>query len=101
MDLGSLCHSMFSALFATVLRLMRCLGPTFSEMELPPQDPQPSVSDGARLKLYRSPMPPWEDGVFIRIRAVFMRSPNSRTRAGCRSWSVYKTEVCPMPPSAT
>ncbi|CSI50491.1 Uncharacterised protein [Vibrio cholerae] len=49
---------MFSARFATVFLLIRCLGPTFSEIELPPQEPQPRVRDGATLKLYRSPIPP-------------------------------------------
>ena len=63
---------MFSRLSATVLMLSRCLGPTFSETELPPQEPQPSVRDGAVLKLYRSPMPPCELGVLTRMRQVFM-----------------------------
>lgn len=49
---GSRCQSMFSALLATVFLLIKCLGPTFSEMEFPPQEPQPNVSDGASLKLY-------------------------------------------------
>ena len=69
---GVLNHSMFSLLSATVLMLMRCLTPTFSETELPPQEPQPRVREGASLKLYRSPIPPWEEGVFTRIRQVFM-----------------------------
>ena len=34
--------------------------------------PQPSVRDGANLKLYKSPIPPWEEGVLTRIRQVFM-----------------------------
>ena len=29
----------------------RCLTPTFSETELPPQEPQPSVRDGAQLEV--------------------------------------------------
>ena len=68
--------------------------PTFSETELPPQEPHPSVRDGVSLKLYRSPMPPWEEGVLIRIRQVFMA-------AACFaifSFSftlMYKEEVCP------
>ena len=49
---------MFSLLSATVFTLSRCLTPTFSETELPPQEPQPSVREGASLKLYRSPIPP-------------------------------------------
>ena len=65
---------MFSLLIATVLMFSRCLMPTFSETELPPQEPQPSVREGASLKLYRSPMPPWEDGVFTRMRQAFIFS---------------------------
>jgi hypothetical protein len=76
---------MFSALFATVLRLIKCFGPTFSDIEFPPHVPHPSVSDGVRLKLYKSPIPPCDDGVLIRIRAVFIRSPNRRTRPFCKS----------------
>ena len=48
---GARNHSMFSLLSATVLMLSRCFTPTFSETELPPQLPQPSVSEGASLKL--------------------------------------------------
>ena len=48
---GARNHSMFSLLMATVLMLMRCLTPTFSETELPPQLPQPSVSEGTSMKL--------------------------------------------------
>ena len=55
----------------------RCLTPTFSETELPPQEPQPSVSDGVSAKLYRSPKPPWDEGVFTTMRQVFIRSWNS------------------------
>ena len=69
---------MFSLLSATVLMLSRCFTPTFSDTEFPPQEPQPSVSEGASLKLYRSPMPPCEAGVLMRMRQVFMR-------AACRS----------------
>ena len=36
--------------------------PTFSETELPPQLPQPRVNEGASLKLYKSPMPPCDEG---------------------------------------
>ena len=42
---------MFSLLMATVLMLSRCLTPTFSLTELPPQLPHPRVSEGAREKL--------------------------------------------------
>ena len=69
---------MFSLLSATVLILSKCFTPTFSETELPPQEPQPSVREGASLKLYRSPIPPWEEGVLIRIRQVFIVSLKSR-----------------------
>ena len=48
---GARNHSMFSLRMAIVLMLMRCLTPTFSETELPPQLPQPSVSDGGIAKL--------------------------------------------------
>ena len=68
---------MFSLLSATVFRLMRCLTPTFSETAFPPHEPQPSVSDGASLKLYRSPIPPCEDGVFTSMRPVCMRAANA------------------------
>ena len=44
-------HSMFSRLSATDLMLSRCWGPTLPETELPPQEPQPSVREGAILKL--------------------------------------------------
>ena len=50
--------SVLAALIATVFILRRCFTPTFSETELPPHEPQPSVSDGRSMKLYRSPMPP-------------------------------------------
>ena len=48
--------------------------PTFSETELPPHVPQPSVSEGVVLKLYKSPMAPCEDGVLMSIRQVFIAS---------------------------
>ncbi len=65
--------------------LIRCFGPRFSEMELPPQLPQPKVKDGGRLKLYRSPMPPCDAGVLIKMRAVFMARPKLAMRSGCKS----------------
>ena len=52
MDLGSLCHNIFSARLATIFLLIKCLGPTFSEMELPRYEPQPRVREGGNLKLY-------------------------------------------------
>ena len=78
---GARNHNMFSLLSATVLILIRCFTPTFSDTELPPQDPHPSVRDGASLKLYKSPIPPWEEGVFTRIRHVFIRAANSSSLA--------------------
>ena len=42
---------MFSRRSATVLMFSKCFTPTFSETELPPQEPQPSVRDGAMAKL--------------------------------------------------
>ena len=97
---GVLNHSMFSLLSATVLILIKCFTPTFSDTEFPPQEPQPRVRDGASLKLYRSPMPPWEDGVLIKIRQVFIASACFAIFsfwAGC----TYREAVCPYPPSAT
>jgi len=86
---------MFSLLSATVLILIRCLTPTFSDTELPPQEPQPKVRDGAMLKLYKSPMPPWEEGVLTRMRQVFIRA----AKASILSFSVtaltYREEVWP------
>ncbi len=67
---------MFSLLIATVLTLSRCIAPTLVDTELPPQLPQPSVSDGVSLKLYRSPIPPCDEGVLTRMRQVFMRAWN-------------------------
>jgi hypothetical protein len=40
--------TVFSARLATVFLLIRCFGPTFSEMELPPQEPQPRVGTNFR-----------------------------------------------------
>ena len=68
---------MFSLLSTTVLMFSRCLTPTFSETEFPPQEPQPSVRDGVRAKLYRSPRPPWDEGVLTTIRQVFILLWNS------------------------
>ena len=68
---------MFSRRSATVLTLIKCFTPTFSETELPPQEPQPRVRDGASLKLYRSPIPPKEDGVFTSTRQVFILAANA------------------------
>lgn len=55
---GALNQSIFSLLSATVFIFIKCLTPTFSDTEFPPQDPHPSVKDGANLKLYKSPIPP-------------------------------------------
>ena len=65
---------MFSLLSTTVLMFSRCLTPTFSDTELPPQEPQPSVREGVMAKLYRSPRPPCEEGVLTTMRQVFMRA---------------------------
>jgi len=56
--------------------LIKCLTPTFSDTELPPHEPQPSVSEGLSWKLYRSPIPPCDDGVFTRILHVFILFAN-------------------------
>ena len=74
--------------------------PTFSLTELPPHVPQPSVSEGSSLKLYRSPIPPCDEGVFTTIRQVFIRSLNSLNTSCLLSKSIYIEEVCPYPPSA-
>ncbi len=74
---GARNHSIFSLLSATVLMFSKCFTPTFSDTELPPQEPHPSVREGASLKLYKSPIPPWEEGVFTKIRQVFIRAANS------------------------
>ena len=39
------------AALATVLTLIKCFTPTFSETELPPREPQPVVRDGFMPKL--------------------------------------------------
>ena len=80
---------------------IRCFGPTFSETEFPPHDPHPSVNDGANLKLYKSPIPPWVDGVFINVLPVFIAALNLATFSGHCLVSTYKTEVCPYPPNST
>ena len=49
---GSLCHNMFSARLATVFLLIRCFGPTFSEMELPPVSYTHLIWRGKRLVAY-------------------------------------------------
>ena len=48
---GALNQSIFSLLSATVFIFIKCFIPTFSDTELPPQEPQPSVNDGVSLKL--------------------------------------------------
>ena len=78
---GARNQSMFSLLWATVLMLSRCFTPTFSETELPPQEPQPRVREGVSMKLYKSPMPPWEEGVFTRMRQVFIRAAKRSIRS--------------------
>ena len=77
---------MFSRRSATVFTFSKCFTPTFSETELPPQLPQPSVSDGFMPKLYRSPMPPWLEGVLMTMRQAFIVSSKSAilsASAGC------------------
>ena len=48
----------FQEYYNTDLIFKRCLGPTFSLVELLPQLPQPNVKDGSNLKLYTSPIAP-------------------------------------------
>ena len=88
-------QSMFSLLSVTVLIFSRCLTPTFSDTEFPPQLPQPSVSEGIIRKLYRSPMPPWEDGVFTTMRQVFIRAAKASSTS-CFFWVlIYREAVWP------
>ena len=91
---GARNQSMFSLLSATVLTLSRCFTPTFSETELPPHVPQPSVSDGAILKLYRSPMPPKLLGVLMTMRQASMRSACFMIFSFCAGW-MYRDAVWP------
>ena len=91
---------MFSRRSATVLTLIKCFTPTFSETELPPQEPQPRVRDGFMPKLYRSPMPPCEDGELMTMRQAFMTCSNRlifSAWAGC----TYREAVWPGPPAST
>jgi len=69
---GALNQSIFSLLSATVFIFNKCFIPTFSETEFPPHVPHPNVSDGANLKLYKSPIPPCDAGVFIITLHVFI-----------------------------
>ena len=83
-----------------LLTLIKCLGPTFSETEFPPHDPHPNVNDGANLKLNKSPIAPWAAGMLINVLAVFILSPNVNTLSLFFNWSVYKTDVWPIPPNS-
>ena len=67
---------MFSRRDATVLMLIRFSGVTFVLTLLSPHEPQPSVSDGSRWKLNRSPMAPCAAGVLISMRQVFTLDSN-------------------------
>ena len=78
----------------------RCFTPTFSETELPPQEPHPRVREGVRAKLYISPIPPCEEGVLIRIRHVFIASWNMAILSCSVPILIYNDDVCPYPPSA-
>ena len=49
---------------------IKCFTPIFSLTEFPPQEPQPNVKEGGNLKLYTSPIAPWEDGILIKVRPV-------------------------------
>ncbi len=91
---------MFSRRSATVFMFMRCFTPMFSLTELPPHEPQPSVSEGASSKLYTSPMAPCDEGMLMRVRPVVSTSWKWTMRSRLAS-SVYSTEVCPAPPSST
>ena len=43
-----------------------------------PRSRSPGSGREPSLKLYRSPMPPWEEGVLTRMRQVFIRAAKSR-----------------------
>ena len=73
---------------------IRCFTPIFSETEFPPQDPQPKVRDGSSLKLYKSPIPPCEEGVFTSILQVFIAFSNMPNFSFSLS-SIYMEDVCP------
>ena len=95
---GVLSHSMFSLLSATVLIFSRSITPTLWETELPPQEPQPSVSEGTSLKLYRSPMPPWLEGVFTTILQACILAACSAIFS-FSAGSMKREAVWPGPPS--
>ena len=79
----------------------KCFGPTFSDTEFPPHEPQPNVKEGANLKLYKSPIAPCDEGVFINTLPVFIAAVNLSTLSFAFIGSVYNTEVCPYPPCST
>src|ERR1017187_8855649 len=65
--------------YARRLMLMRCCGPTLSEVMLPAAAPQPSVIEGKTLVVM--PVEPCGAGVLTNIRMAGMRSAYSRVRA--------------------
>ncbi len=75
--------------------------PTFSETLFPPQEPQPRVMDGVRLKLNKSPIAPWVAGVLINILPVFMVSVKRATLSFSTISLRYMPEVWPGPPWLT
>ena len=77
--------------FTTRLTLMRWRGPTFSDTELPPQVPQPSVS--AMSRPVERPVPPWVPPVLIRMREAGF-TENLRTMSLLSVWMLM---VWPMP----
>jgi len=64
----------------------RCFAVMLSEVMFPPNDPQPSVSDGSSQ--VDSPIAPWLAGVLTRMRCVGFSSANSQTISSLREWIV-------------
>ena len=68
--------------YARRLTLIRCSGPTLSDVMLPAMAPQPRVMPGNRLVVM--PVEPCGAGVFTSTRMAGMREPYSRVRASSR-----------------
>ena len=98
---GVLNHSIFSLLSATVLMFSRCFTPTFSDTELPPQEPHPSVRDGAKFKVVKI------TDTTVRRRCIDQNTAGLHTLLHVlpsflsRVTLTYREDVCPYPPSAT
>src|SRR5262249_33255009 len=78
---------------ANRLMSIRCSGDMLSEVTFPPQDPQPSVSDGGSA--VEKPIAPWVEGVLTTTRAAGIRIPY---RSAASRFRVWIEAVCPIPP---